>query len=97
MKVEELEKLKDLFHRRLRDLVALTGKSSPARAAAEEAIRLWDEISALEATLDVFGDPDLRRDIEDGVRQIAAGDVTPWEAVKRKYLTKDSSQNKPNV
>ncbi len=94
---EELERLKDLLQRRLRDLLALTEKGSPARAAAEEANRLWDEISALEATLDVLGDPDLRGDIEAGLREIAAGDVTPLESVRKKYSARERPPDTPDV
>ena len=61
--IERLERLKDLLHRRLQELLALTEKGTPAWVAAQEAKQLWDEISAVEATIDVFGDPGLRRDV----------------------------------
>ncbi len=96
-KIEELEELKDLLHRRLHDLVALTEKGSTAWMGAREANELWDQISALEATLDVFGDPELRRDVEEGLREIAAGDVTPWETIRKKYFTPKSPSDEQDV
>ncbi len=95
--IEELEELKNVLHRRLQHLLALTEKGSPARVAAEEAKVLWDQISALEATLDVFGDPELRRDIEEGLREIAVGDVTPWGSVLEKHFTPEGRSKKRDV
>lgn len=95
--IEELEKLRELLHRRLQDLLVLTEKKSPAWEAAQEAKQLWDQISALEATLDVFGDPELLRDVEEGLREIAAGDVTSWESIRKKHFTPQRPPDRRDV
>lgn len=42
-----------------------------------------DEYESLKETLEIMSDPDLMRDIKDGLDDIKAGRVTPWEDVKK--------------
>ena len=94
---EKLEQLKDLLHRKLQILLELTDKRSPARTTATEAKELWDQICALEATQDVFADPELRRDVEEGLREISSGEVSPWQEVRKKYFTPEGRSKKQDV
>lgn len=95
--LEELEELKNAFHRQIQQLIALTKKSSPERAAAEELKKLWDQIAALEATLDVFGDAQLAKDVEAGLSDIAAGRVVSLEEIRVKYFTSEGRPKKGDV
>ncbi|MFQ5799157.1 MAG: hypothetical protein ACE5H0_10785 [Bacteroidota bacterium] len=95
--LEELEELKNEFHRRLLKLIAMTHKLSPERAGAEELKNLWDQISALEATLDVFGDAELAQDVEAGLSDIAAGRTVTLEEVRKKYLSPEGRPEKGSV
>lgn len=85
--LQDLEELKNDFHRRLVKLIGKTSKSSPEHAAAQELKDLWDQIAALEATLDVFGDAELAKDVEAGLADIAAGRVVSLNEIRKKYFT----------
>ena len=95
--LEELEELKNAFHQRILKLISTTNKKSPERAAAEELKELWDQIAALEATLDVFGDAKLAKDVGAGLADIAAGRTVSLEDIRKKYLTPRGRPKKGDV
>lgn len=95
--LQELEELKNEFHRRLVKFIGKTSKSSPEYAAAQELKDLWDQIAVFEATLDVFGDAELARHVEAGLADIAAGRVVSLEEIRKKYLTPKGRPKKGDV
>lgn len=42
-----------------------------------------DEYESLKETLEIMSDPKLMKDIKEGLEDIKAGRVTPWEEVKK--------------
>lgn len=61
--------------------ITLEGQS-PLVIMSREELEGWQE------TLEIMSDPKLVKDIREGIEDMKAGRVVPWETVKKKYSRK---------